>query len=221
MINFLIKHKIKIFLITIIGFFAGTFVGFGSYLFGEKNYFDTVAVVNGYKIPYKIYYAMYNNTIDVIRKSNPDVTEDTLKEIQSNIINTLVLDEILWQQTKDYGITVSEEELAMDIRSHKYFLNEEGVFDPRYYFNVLNNLRLTPKEFESMRKKQIAANKMKVLIASAVSGISESEFSGMKNENPKITKDYVLQIRNNEILNDWFNKIRKETSVKITINDKI
>jgi hypothetical protein len=46
MINFLIKHKIKIFLITILGFFAGTFVGFGSYLFGEKNYFDTVAVVN-------------------------------------------------------------------------------------------------------------------------------------------------------------------------------
>jgi predicted thioredoxin/glutaredoxin len=72
-----------------------------------------------------------------------------------------------------------------------------------------------------MRKKQIAANKMKILIASAVSDISKSEFSGLKNENPKITKDYVWQMRNNEILNDWFDKIRKETSVKITMDNKI
>jgi len=68
MMNFLRKHKIKIFLITIVGFFAGTFVGFGSYLFGEKNYHDAVAVVNGCKIPYKIYYALYNNTVDVMNR---------------------------------------------------------------------------------------------------------------------------------------------------------
>ncbi|MDD5020842.1 MAG: SurA N-terminal domain-containing protein [Endomicrobiaceae bacterium] len=221
MMSFLIKHKVKIFLITILGFFAGTFVGFGSYFFGDKNYFDTVAVVNGYKIPYKLYYALYNNTIEVLRKSNPEINDDTMKKIQSNVVNSLILDEILWQQTKKYGVSVSENELLMDIQNHKYFLNDQGVFDPRYYFNVLNNLKLTPKEFENMRKKQIAANKMKILIASAISDISESELKSMKTINPNITKAYMLQLRNNEILNDWFDKIRKETSIKITMSDKI
>jgi len=215
------RHKVKIFLITIFGFFAGTFVGFGSYFFGDKNYFDTVAVVNGEKIPYKVYYALYNNTLEVLRKSGQEMTDDTIKKIQSNVVNSLVLDEILWQQTKDYGISVSQDELVMDIQNHKYFLNEQGVFDSRYYFNVLNNLRLTPKEFENMRKKQIAANKMKVLIASAISDISESEFKNISSVTPQITKDYILQLKNNEILNDWFDKIRSETSIKITMNDKI
>lgn len=221
MMNFLIKHKIKIFLITIVGFFAGTFVGFGSYFFGDKNYSDTVAVVNGYKIPYKIYYALYNNTIDVLRKSGQEMTDDTVKKIQSNVVNSLILDEILWQQTKDYGISVSKDELIMDIQNHKYFLNDQGVFDSRYYFNVLNNLRLTPKDFEDMRKKQIAANKMKILIASAISDISESEFKNLQITNIKITKDYALQFKNNEILNDWFDQVRKGTSIKITMSDKI
>jgi len=221
MMNFLMRHKVKIFLITIFGFFAGTFVGFGSYFFGDKNYFDTVAVVNGEKIPYKVYYALYNNTLEVLRKSGQEMTDDTIKKIQSNVVNSLVLDEILWQQTKDYGISVSQDELVMDIQNHKYFLNEQWVFDPRYYFNVLNNLRLTPKEFENMRKKQIAANKMKVLIASAISDISESEFKSITSVTPQTSKDYIIQLKNNEILNDWFDKIRKETSIKITMNDKI
>ena len=109
----------------------------------------------------------------------------------------------------------------MDIKSHKYFLNEQGVFDPRYYFNVLNNLKLTPKEFENMRKKQIAANKMKILIASAISNISDSEFKEAETINPKITKEYMLQLKNNEILNDWFGRIKKATSIKITMTDKM
>ena len=101
MMNFLIKHKVKIFLITILGFFAGTFVGFGSYFFGDKNYFDTVAVVNGEKIPYNVYYAMYNNTLEVLRKDGQELSDDTMKKIQSKVVNSLILDVILWQQTKD------------------------------------------------------------------------------------------------------------------------
>ncbi len=218
MMNFLRKHKIKIFLITIVGFFAGTFVGFGSYLFGEKNYHDAVAVVNGCKIPYKIYYALYNNTVDVMNRSGQNPDENTVKRIQSTVVNSLIIDELLWQQTKKYGIIVSDEELAMDIQHHKYFLNEQGVFDPRYYFSVLNNLKLTPKEFENMRKKQLAANKLKILIASAVSDISDSEF---KTISATTAKDYALQFKNNEILNDWFEQIRKDAKIKITMEDKI
>ena len=70
MINFLIKHKVKIFLITIVGFFAGTFVGFGSYLFSDRSSIDTVAVVNGTEIPYRVYYSLYNNAINMHRQTN-------------------------------------------------------------------------------------------------------------------------------------------------------
>ena len=63
-------------------------------------------------------------------------------------MRTLVQDEIIWQQTKKYGITVSDNELAQDIQSYPYFLNENGQFDSRNYYQFLSNLRMSPKDFE-------------------------------------------------------------------------
>ena len=159
MMNFLRKHKVKIFLLTICGFLAGTFVGFGSYLFGERTYYDTAAVVNGQKIPYKIYYSLYNNSVSIIRNSDMDLTEELMKRIQNEIITSLVKDELIYQQADKYGIIVSDSELAADIQKYPYFLNENKQFDSRYYFQFLNNMRLSPKEFENLRRKQLISDR--------------------------------------------------------------
>lgn len=218
MMNFLRKHKVAIFLITILGFFAGTFVGFGSYLFGEKTYYDTAAVVNGQKIPYKIYYALYNNAIGMIKYSNQDLTEDIIKKIQNDIITNLVKDEIIYQQASKYGITVSDTELAADIQSYPYFLNENKQFDSRYYFQFLNNMRLSPKEFETLRRKQLVSNKLQVLIASSAK-MSDAQENSLKEDNKDITQAMLLQIKPNEILNDWFAKVQDNTDYKITLKN--
>jgi hypothetical protein len=219
MMTFLIKHKVKIFLITILGFLAGSFVGFGSYLFGEKTYYDTVAVVNGYKIPYKTYYALYNNTLNMMRQTNKDLSDDMSKKVQNDILRNLVQDEIIWQQTKDYSISVSDEELALDIQNYPYFLNEKGQFDSRYYFAFLNNMRLSPKDFEYLRRKQLASNKLQVFIASSAK-ITDSELKELHNLYPNVDDNTLIQMKMNEVLNDWFENIRQKTALKITMEGK-
>ena len=218
MMNFLRKHKVKIFLITIFGFLAGTFVGFGSYLFGDRNYYDTVAVINGVKIPYKIYYSLYNNRLESLRQSGQDITEEMKKAVQNDIVKNLIQDEIIWQQTKNYGITVTDKELASDIQRYPYFTNEQGQFDIRYYYKFLNNIRLSPKDFENLRRKQIASNKLQMLIASAAK-VSRSEIGATEKQENYVTEVAALQTKANEILNDWFDKIKRETKIKITIQD--
>ena len=218
MMNFLRKHKIKIFLFTILGFLAGTFVGFGSYLFGEKTYYDTAAVVNGQKIPYKIYYALYNNAISMIRYSNRELTEEMMKQIQDEIITSLVKDEIIYQQADKYGITVSDSELASDIQNYPYFLNENKQFDSRYYFQFLNNMRLSPKEFETLRRKQLISNKLQLLIASSAK-MSDAQEEAFKDDNKGLEHAMILQIKPNEILNDWFKQVQDNTDYKITLKN--
>lgn len=218
MMNFLRKHKIKIFLFTILGFLAGTFVGFGSYLFGEKTYYDTAAVVNGQKIPYKIYYALYNNAISMIRYSNRELTEEMMKQIQDEIITSLVKDEIIYQQAGKYGITVSDSELASDIQNYPYFLNENKQFDSRYYFQFLNNMRLSPKEFETLRRKQLISNKLQLLIASSAK-MSDAQEQAFKDDNKGLEHAMILQIKPNEILNDWFKQVQDNTDYKITLKN--
>ena len=215
MMNFFRKHKVAIILIILIGFFGGTFIaGFGVSTFGHSSSFDTVAVINGEKIPYKYYYSLYNNALSALNHSGQEVTEEKKKNIQDNIVRTLIQDELIWQQTKKYGVIVSDKELAQDIQSYPYFMNEKGQFDSRNYYQFLNNLRMSPKDFESLRRKQLASNKLQILIASSVK-ISNSEISG------KETEASLIQVKANEVLNDWFNDIKNKSKIKILLEDRI
>lgn len=216
MMNFFRKHKVAIILIILVGFFGGTFIaGFGVSTFGNRaSSFDTVAVVNGKKIPYKYYYGLYNSTFNSLRKSNEEISEEFIKFTQSRILRTLIQDELIWQQTPKYGIKVSDNELAKDIQTYPYFLNEKGQFDVRNYYQFLNNLRLSPKEFETLRRKQIASNKLQMLVASAAR-ITQSEIEMQKGSN---ISD-LTQIKANEILNDWFDEVKKKSKIEILLDE--
>lgn len=214
MMNFFRKHKVAIILIILVGFFGGTFIaGFGVSTFGNASSFDTVVVVNGTKIPYKYYYSLYNNALNALKHSEQDVSEDAMKNLQNSIVRNLVQDELIWQQTKKYGITVSDNELAQDIQSYPYFLNEKGQFDSRNYYQFLNNLRMAPKDFESLRRKQIASNKLQLFIASSAK-VSNSELANTQEEN-------LIQTRANEILNDWFDDVKRNSKIQILLEDRV
>jgi peptidyl-prolyl cis-trans isomerase D len=213
--NFFRKHKVAIILVILIGFFGGTFIaGFGVSTFGNTaSSFDTVAIVNGEKIPYKYYYSLYNNALASLRSSEQDITDDLMKLTQNQILRTLIQDELIWQQTKKYGISVSDAELAQDIQSYPYFLNANGQFDSRNYYQFLNNLRMSPKDFEALRRKELAANKLQLLVVSAAT-VSNSEISEDTKESS------LIQMKANEILNDWFDEIRNNSKIEILLENR-
>ena len=215
MMNFFRKHKVAIILVILIGFFGGTFIaGFGVSTFGNTaSSFDTVAVVNGEKIPYKYYYSLYNNALASLRSSEQDITDDLMKLTQNQILRTLIQDELIWQQTKKYGISVSDAELAQDIQSYPYFLNANGQFDSRNYYQFLNNLRMSPKDFEALRRKELAANKLQLLVVSAAT-VSNSEISEDTKESS------LIQMKANEILNDWFDEVRNNSKIEILLENR-
>ena len=146
--------------------------------------------------------------------SGQEITEDLTRLTQNQILTTLIQDELIWQQTKKYGIIVTDNELAKDIQNYPYFLNDKGQFNSKIYYQFLNNLRMSPKDFEYLRRKQIASNKLQLLIASA-SRVSESEKQMSKISNiPDL-----IQIKANEILNDGFDEVRKNSKIEVLLNE--
>ena len=213
MMNCFRKHKVKIILIILIGFFGGTFIaGFGVSTLGKTNSFDAVAVVNGKKIPYRFFHSLYNNTINSLSHSGNELTTDITTAIKNDIVRALIQDELIYQQAKDYGITVSDTELACDIQGYSYFLNGQGIFDSRKYYQFLNNLMISPKDFETLRRKQIVANKLKVLIASTVK-VSKTEKISHNDESQ------LLQKIANEVVNSWFNDMKRKSTVEVLLFD--
>jgi hypothetical protein len=72
---------------------------------------------------------------------------------------------------------------------------------------------MAPKDFESLRRKQLASNKLQMLIASAAK-ISNSELTKDADENA------LIQIKANEILNAWFDNVKRKSKIKILLEDK-
>ena len=82
MMNFLRKHMRKIFIVTVIAFLAGTFMGGGAYLFGPAKDFDAAVKVNGSKITMKLFSSLYNSSLNMYRNTaKEELSPQQLEEI--------------------------------------------------------------------------------------------------------------------------------------------
>jgi len=219
MMNFLRKHMRKIFIITILAFIGGTFMGFGAYLFGPAADGDSIAVVNGTKIPLKYFDSVLRSYLEMRRQTQQqeELTQEQTGKLKEAAVQALVQDEIFYSQSKTYGIYVSDQELKNDIISSQFFRTEKG-FSLTAYQTFLNNTRLTAKDYEDIRRKQISAEKLKIVLASAIK-VFDEELAQAKAVNPSITKDELMQIKANSFLNEWFSTQVKNS--KITTNQSV
>ena len=219
MMNFIRKHKRKIFVVVIVAFLGGTFMGGGAYLFGPAKDQDAAAAVNKSKIPLKLFSSVYTASADMYRRSAKEPpSQEELEQVKIQTLQALVQEELFYQKAQDYKILVSDAELKNDIQSSAMFRNSRNQFDPNIYYSFLHSIRMSPKEYENLRKKQIAGEKLKILLASSIK-ISDSEFEAAVAEGFKGSREDMIQIKANEVLNEWFMTIAK--SAKIVTNNKI
>ncbi len=219
MMNFLRKHMRKIFVVTIIAFVGGTFVGGGAYLFGPANDFKTAATVNGEKIPMNIFNAIYTHYSEIYRRQAEDtITEEQFNQLKVKTLQALVQEELFYQKSLEYSMIVSDDELRNDLQTTEMFLGENRAFNPQRYYAFLNSIRMTPKEYEGMRKKQIAGEKLKVLLVSSIK-VGSLELEEAKQENPEIKRSDLAMMKANAILNEWYINIARNS--KISTNDMI
>ncbi|OGS34514.1 MAG: hypothetical protein A2293_09560 [Elusimicrobia bacterium RIFOXYB2_FULL_49_7] len=228
--NFLRKHMKVIFLITIIGFLAGAFVGFGSYLFGKKTATDAVAEVNGKEISYRRFAVLLNRAVENASKEQQGtMSEEMIQQKKQEVLQDLIQEEVFWQEALKYGISVPDKELAMDIQNYPAF-QKDGRFDQGAYFQVLYQvLRTTPQEFEDSRRKQIAIYKLRHLIASGVR-ISEAELrleyaranrGNMKDfeKNKTEFSDKLRQEKVMMVFNEWFKQLNQTVKIEVFLNE--
>lgn len=218
MMDFLRKHTRIIFLITILGFFAGVFIGFGSYFFGGKP--DNVAEVNGKSISYRAYNQLMNRVNDSLRRENKEVTAEQMAQARQEVLQSLVQEEVFYQESRKYGIIVSDRELANDIQRYPQF-QQNGAFDRMLYFRTLSEvLRMTPKEFEESRRRQIAIYKLRDLVASSVVvSNAEAVMAAQGSQRPEDIEKARAQLRQEEAMmtmNEWLKAINR--TLKVTIN---
>lgn len=230
MMEFLRKHRVIIFTITIVGFLGGAFIGFGSYFFGGKTSSDNVIVVNGTGIPYRAFQKTLNRVLETMRQQNQEVTEEVREKKKQEVIQDMIQEEVFRQQAAAYGITVSDEELAADIQQRYPAFQRDGRFDRMAYFQALGQLlKMTPKEFEESRRKQITNAKLRQFIMSSVK-ISEPELQmeyarthgGNVAAYAKDREKFLEKVRQEKtmlVFNEWFKSLNQAMKIKVHLQE--
>lgn len=198
MMNFL-RRNVKTFLWCIaIAFIIGIFL----WNFSTRRLIDCVAQVNGTKISYSYFLETVNRRIRNWYDENPEkeLTDAQTKEIKSEVLNSLIQEELLHQEAKRYGVYVSQSEVINTIYSLPQF-QKDGKFQPELYFYILRNyFRTEPAIYETLIKRSITHQKMTNLILSSVKVTDqevkeEYERRKIKEKEEDFKKDFLQEKR--------------------------
>ena len=142
------REHTKAFLVFLVLAFVGTIIfSWGMDVTGIRHRSDVLGKVNGHVIKIQDYYRTLQNQIDAYRqKSNKDLTDAEMKQLQNQVWNTMVQQILLGEELKKRGITVTDQEIwyhlknnpPAELRQNQSF-QTNGKFDQNKYFQAMQN----------------------------------------------------------------------------------
>jgi len=173
MIAWMQKHN-KYLVITIwiatIAFIGAGFVGWGSYHYGSKA--SAIARVGDIDITQEKFNFAYQNLYRQYAKefgSNFDEAKAKELGLSRQVLNQLVAQSVLLNLAKEYGVIVSDDELALALASNRVFWDKSGHFSKEAYRAFLDSIGLKAKTFEALLRDDLIVQKlMSLLNAKAV-----------------------------------------------------
>jgi len=166
------------------------FWGVGSFREGNVN---RVAEVNGNVITLDQYYDAYNNVIEGYKQQFGDSLDESMLKalnIKQQVVNTLIERELVLQEARHLNFGVSDEELAKSIQSISYF-QKDGIFDNRYYINVLRRNRMTPEQFEASQRQSLLLSKLRQIVVGSVKVTEDEAREWFNFENETVDIEYI------------------------------
>lgn len=177
------KYKNTVLIGVVGAFVVSMFVGFGLYLRSGSAIAETVLEVNGDKIPYRQYSALYNRIVNNHRDKNEDLSPEALNQIKNEVIQSLIQESVFYQESQRYGIEVTDAELAQNLASIPAF-QKDGKFSIQSYAQALRYaLHSTPEDFEESQRKQIAIARLRAFV-----------MQGIKITDHELEEEYAMQL---------------------------
>ncbi|WP_038199121.1 peptidylprolyl isomerase [Wolbachia pipientis] len=130
------------------------FMGIGNLLSGDDEK-EEVARVGKEVITSDEYKSLYQNYGKQISES--DASREQVKKLKYDLLNALIEQKLLFNLTSELGLTVGEESIKNHIKNTKYFQNDKGEFDKNKFYETLNDLHMTEKEYIAKLEKVLPA----------------------------------------------------------------
>lgn len=165
MISFLIKYKKSILIITLAFFIASIgYLGLNSFNSGAFN--TNAAMVGNTPITNRDLRRATDIQIRVLRNNGIDLEDDLNAFVTQQALSALISEEVLNQSAQDFGLAVSDYEVAYDIQSSPLF-SENGQFNQTAYENAVRyQIGSSPAKFEEQMRRSKLADRFRMALYS-------------------------------------------------------
>jgi peptidyl-prolyl cis-trans isomerase D len=124
-----------------------------------------VARVNGTSIRDTDYFELYRRVARANeRRMGRSLTDDEEAGLKSQVVDSLVRKEVIYQEGKRLGMEVSDSELLQRIKRDPQFQLEEGKYDSRRYKDYIRRRGVSAAKIEDEFRKELMIEKMGWLI---------------------------------------------------------
>ncbi len=225
MIGFLRRNRQPFIISIVIIFFIGIFVGLGGYFFTGADTTESVAIVEGAKIPYLRFSARVEQYVDALNNQKPEepVTAQVRAQIKQEMLRDMIVNELLAQEAGRMGLYVSDTELATAIRQTPGF-QRDGRFDQNLYFQSIRfRYKSSPEQFERHQRRDMLSARLKALMfrnAKVVPGELREEYlragAGPLKDYETMKAQFLQQLRQQRAL-DTINFYLKQRAANANI----
>ncbi|MBO7238832.1 MAG: SurA N-terminal domain-containing protein [Elusimicrobiaceae bacterium] len=165
MISFLIKYKKSVLIITLAFFIASIgYLGLNSFNFRSLS--SNAAMVGSTPITYRDLRRATDAQARVLRNNGVDVDENMTRYLTQQALSGLISEEVLNQAAQEFGMAVSDYEIAANIQASPVF-NQNGQFNQQAYEHAVKyQLGVTPGQFEEQLRRSKLADRFRMALYS-------------------------------------------------------
>jgi peptidyl-prolyl cis-trans isomerase D len=209
------KYFYVLFFVVIISF---VFWGVGTQ---DKEQALNLADIGNERISKEEFWRAYEFQRENLRNTYKGLDFDEIEkkyDLKNRVLNSLIEDKVMQISASEIGLTVSDKELQESIRATPSFMRD-GVFRNEIYVRVLSFYRWTPEYYEALRRNEMLATKMRMLIVSGVDA-NEADIAGLKIDASKseMVKQMALLAKRQAALKSYVEGAKAKMQVKIRMD---
>ena len=142
--------------------------------------FDEIARVNGVVITRREFQVEYRQAVDQHAREGQPVNEAYIASVRRSVIQRMVEEELLFQESRKLGIVLSAEEIDAEVAAARARFQDEAEFE-----RELSRLHMDKTQYRRKLHRQRAVDRaIERLVMSSIS-VSEEEIRQFYDANPK------------------------------------
>jgi parvulin-like peptidyl-prolyl isomerase len=155
---------------------------------------DTIATVEGEKIPYTEYQQAYQRQYQQYQQALGDKFDEKILErlnLKTQILEGLVARHLLLHEAGRLGLVIGPDELVAEITNMPAFGDRTG-FSRERYLRALESVRMTPERFEESLRQDLLIRKLEQWVKGAVNVLPDEVREAFRFNRASVKVEYLM-----------------------------